>query len=284
MQSSSNLFPENLQQSQNFVTEFFSNVLTKDRLANAYLFLGDAQANKLEIALEIAKILNCTKTTEREAACGECTNCKWIETNSHPMTPLYLEPKAESKKAIISIDLVKELQKELTKSSQYYRVVIVPEASYMTLNKHSANALLKVLEEPAANVLFLIFAKDPDMVLPTIISRSQQVKFNSNPSTLYDEEAQELLDKYYERLIVNSRLEAMDLSEDLGTNDSKVLIGFMELLQDKLAEGISSELPDQELAVLAHRVELLEEAKGQLRAFVRPKTAVEQMLNKTVGV
>lgn len=273
------MFSEELKRKQNFVADFFAGVLQKNKLVNAYFLLGDAQRDKLDFARELTKILNCKENHgEYKEPCGKCMNCKWIDTATHPMTPIYLEPKAESKKQIITIDAIKTLQTELAKTSEYYRVVIIPDASYMVLNKHSANALLKVLEEPNQNILFLLFAKDADLALPTIISRTQQLGFNANPANEYSEEAQALFDEHANSLFAHSRLEAMTIAENLANSETRILLEFLEMMQDKY----TAELQEGASLQLAKQIELVEEAKHALRSFVRPKNALEQMLARTL--
>ncbi len=278
-----NLFSLELQNSQEFLTEFFSSILDKGKLVNAYCLLGDAKKDKLDFAKELAKVLNCSeKKDDYIKPCGTCTNCKWIEASTHPATPLFLEPKTESKKQIITVESVKNLQKELAKTSDYYRVVVIPEANYMTLNKHSANALLKVLEEPNANILFLLLAEDADLVMATIISRTQQVKLRSNPLVEYSEEAQKLYDDFAKQIYTDSRLDAMSIAEDLGTNDQKTLVEFLEILETNISESLG--LADVNGLALARQIDVIEETKANLRSFVRPKTAIEQMLVKVSGL
>lgn len=277
------MFAGDLKNKQAFAADFFENVFKSGKLAKAYLFVGDAPEDKIKLAKTIAKILNCDElkaSGELKEPCGVCTNCKWIDSDTHPMTPLYLKAPEESKKGIITVEAVKQLQVELAKTSQYYRVVIVPSANYNSLTKHSANALLKILEEPNSNTLFILFAEDKDMVLPTILSRTQQVKFNPNEKKEYSEEALELFQSYANKIFgfvakdsrqEQTRLESINLAEELAANDSKLLLEFLELLQDDSL----SRAQDLEAA---KQVNAIEYAKESLASFVRPKTAMEKLL------
>ena len=135
------------------VLEFFERVLSQQKLANAYLFLGaNMLSEKLLLAKELNKILNCTTNLAQTKACAKCQNSIWIEEGTHPKTPILIEKEAKN----IKIEAIKALQEELKQSSNYFRIVIFPEADSMTFNKHSANALLKLVEEPFKNTMFMI--------------------------------------------------------------------------------------------------------------------------------
>jgi len=264
------LFPGELNKEQSFVCDFFTNVFKSSKLANSYLFLGSAKDDKYLVAKAISKHLNC----ETNNSCGICTNCKWIDSDTHPAALIYLQPSAESKKGIITVEQVKNLQSELSKSSSYYRVVVLTDASFQTLNKHSANALLKVLEEPSENTLFVLFAESEEMVMPTLISRSQTVKFAAKESLEYSEESQELFKEYEIRLHTRNRLEAIELAEELSKNDTKLLMEFLEQYQNKQV----ALMKNAEDLSFARKINSIERAKRDLKSFLRPKAALEEML------
>ena len=264
------LFSDELNKEQNFVCDFFTNVFKSGKLANSYLFLGSAKDDKFLVAKAISKYLNC----ETGNSCGTCTNCKWIEEDTHPAALIYLQPSVESKKGIITVEQVKNLQNELVRSSSYYRVVLLTDASFMTLNKHSANALLKVLEEPSENTLFVLFAESEELVMSTLISRSQSVKFAAKECSEFSEESKELFNEYEIRLHPRNRLEAIELAEELSKNDSSILLEFLEQYQNKQVTLMKS----TEDLNFARKIESIERAKQDLKSFVRPKSALEEML------
>lgn len=301
-----NLFSTSLHEKQNFAAKFFEQALQKNALANAYLLVGSNIADKLDFAKELVMILNCQSNLGRgdsglfgeaeiehnyNPPCNECTNCKWISSDTHPATPIFLKPKEDSRKAIIVVDQVKNLQTELSKSSEYYRVVIVPEASYTALNKHSANSLLKVVEEPNPNILFLFFAEDKELVLPTIVSRTQQLIFNSSAQEQeeFSEDANELFEQFYRRLeeamlsnafgrkSAQEKLDSIVLAEELAGHDYKVLLEFLELLQQEYSNKLADK-EGQDALFTSRVIFAFEQAKNDLKSFVRPKTVFEQLV------
>ncbi|MGL6071926.1 DNA polymerase III subunit delta' [Craterilacuibacter sp.] len=154
------------------------------RLPNAWLFTGMAGSGKLEFAEHLAQALLCDSPQSDHSACGQCESCRWFASGSHPdfrrLTPIVeseeegKEGKPTRKLALIKIEAVREIIEFLQLSSHRHgqRVVLVEPAE--SLNLASANALLKVLEEPPPDVIFLLVAHSPQRLLPTIKSRCRQ--------------------------------------------------------------------------------------------------------------
>ncbi|MGD9681527.1 MAG: hypothetical protein AB7W16_10110 [Candidatus Obscuribacterales bacterium] len=180
----SQLFARSLAQSQPVATGLLAAAVSREHLANAYLLTGDNLADKKEIALSLAAFLNCAGG-EGDSSCfsrGEtpksgCQNCRWIGEEKHPQALQTLAgPEARSK---IPVEKARELSAELAKTSSYARVVVLEDASEEVFHRPAANALLKTIEEPrtvnSAPVVFLLFARQADSVLTTIVSRCQVV-------------------------------------------------------------------------------------------------------------
>ncbi|MDD2832381.1 MAG: DNA polymerase III subunit delta' [Methylotenera sp.] len=158
------------------------------RLSHAYLLHGRAGIGKYEFARYFSQALLCSHQHGDGRACGECASCKWFHDESHPdfrlLTPEQeIEASEESapgkktkKKTQISVAQVRDLQDFLGMSSHHssgMRIVLIHPAE--SLNLASANALLKMLEEPAAGVVFILVANQLQRLLPTIISRCQKI-------------------------------------------------------------------------------------------------------------
>lgn len=156
----------------------------RKRLPNALLIKGAQGIGKLDLALNFAQSLLCEQPTGSGMACGICKSCRWFEQDSHPdfrlVQPKALsedeeEAKASNKKPSreISVNQIRELVDFSSISSQGggYRIILIHPAESM--NASAANSLLKTLEEPSDNVLFLLISHKPQQLLPTIISRCQ---------------------------------------------------------------------------------------------------------------
>ncbi|MBW7899887.1 MAG: DNA polymerase III subunit delta' [Rhodocyclaceae bacterium] len=158
----------------------------RGQLPHALLLGGRRGLGKFDLARAFAAALLCERPQESGEACGACPACNWLSQGNHPDFRL-LQPEAlaeaegdgedSGKKASqqITIDQVRGLDDFLHVGTHRagLRVVLVCPAEAM--NRNTANALLKTLEEPAPDTLFLLVSHEPERLLPTIRSRCQSV-------------------------------------------------------------------------------------------------------------
>ncbi len=183
-------FSPNISQKQPLAVSLISRALDSGRLANAYLLTGSNHGDKVELALELACILNCLNTTSgasehSEAFCflrhgpdsaNYCQNCRLISQERHPQAYLQLLPlDPNNPNSKIPVEKARELAFELTKTSPFFRVVWLSNAAQDVFHRPAANSLLKTIEEPKNRCIFLLAARSKELVLPTITSRSQEV-------------------------------------------------------------------------------------------------------------
>ena len=144
--------------------------LTRGRVPNSLLFRGPAGVGKRRMALELAKALNCLRRTDD--ACGACESCLAIGEGKMPDV-LEIAPE----KSEITIRQIRDLKEVayLRPMIGRARVFIVDPAEKM--NDESANAFLKVLEEPPLTTHFLLVSANPDRLHSTIRSRCQALAF-----------------------------------------------------------------------------------------------------------
>jgi DNA polymerase III subunit delta' len=166
----------------------FQYIMNADaNLPHALLLIGAAGIGKHAFALSLSKALLCNKPTTHYLACEICPSCTWFAEGSHPDFRLIEPEDSESaddlpkkktvKKRQISVAQVRQLVDYLSLSSHQVnarRVILISPAE--VLNNASANALLKILEEPPANTLFLLVTSQIQRLLPTIISRCQKIE------------------------------------------------------------------------------------------------------------
>jgi len=259
-----------------FVTDFFNQSLTKDHLARSYLLTGRDLESKHQLVKQLNLVLNCkaNKDVVLRAACGTCQSCRWIDAATHPRTPIYLSPDAESHKQVIKVDQIRELQGELSQSSEFFRIVIIEDASSAVLNPNSSAALLKTIEEARDGTLFMLFAESRSSVLSTIVSRSQVIALNDNSDKEFTETARELSDELREFLESNkssSRLAQLMKAEELSSRENKDLIGALQILQNDFTNGV--DLVDADM-VLQY-----EKAISSLKSFVRPQLVLAELFS-----
>lgn len=161
----------------------------RKKLHHAFLMYGRAGIGKYDFALNFSQSLLCTNKNEADQACQQCASCHWFKDESHPDFRLIapeqndsadeetVSTKKTKKKTQISVAQIRDLSDFLSLSSHQsngLRIVLIQPAE--ALNLASSNALLKMLEEPAADVVFILIANQLQRLLPTIISRCQKVK------------------------------------------------------------------------------------------------------------
>lgn len=152
------------------VVKTLKNAMLINRIAHAYLFCGPRGTGKTSTAKVFAKALNCANRVGTEP-CNQCFSCEQI--NSGRSVDV-IEIDAASNRRIDEIRDLREKVK-FSPSEGEYKVYIIDEVHMLT--KEAFNALLKTLEEPPANVVFILATTEPHKVLPTIISRCQRFDF-----------------------------------------------------------------------------------------------------------
>lgn len=167
----------------------------RGRHPHALLLQGRRGIGKLHFAMTYARFLLC-EAPQADSACGCCVSCNWFTQGNHPDFRL-LEPQEAAveeggrtagmkarKSAQISVEQVRLLSDFLFVSSHRggLRIALLHPAE--ALNASSANALLKMLEEPPAGVVFLLVTHQPQRLLPTIQSRCNRVDMPMPPSAV----------------------------------------------------------------------------------------------------
>ncbi|NQT22559.1 MAG: DNA polymerase III subunit delta' [Candidatus Omnitrophica bacterium] len=150
--------------------------LRNKKLSSAYLFLGPEQIGKKLVALNFAKALNCLETSG--GPCDKCPPCKKIDANNFPDI-FVLEPMMAG--STIGIDKIRQIKKDasLKPYEGRYKVFIIDRACAMS--HESQNAILKILEEPGDNNLFILITSSLHRILPTVSSRCRIVRFKAGP-------------------------------------------------------------------------------------------------------
>lgn len=151
--------------------ETLMRAVEQDRLSHAYLFTGPSAVGKFIVARAFAAAMLC-----EENGCGVCNTCRRVMEEKHPDVTV-LRPAGKN----IPVEAVRETRLEAYRQrvEGSHRVFIVKNAERMW--EEGASTLLKVLEEPPANVVFILVTASPGALLPTILSRCQQVRFFNIP-------------------------------------------------------------------------------------------------------
>jgi len=311
---------------------FLNKVLNQGQLASSYIFSGEnCSSEKYLITKELNKILNCernsdlidditnqpyvnkNKSNKLNTPCKLCQNCKWLTEDKHPKTPLLINLE---KGKNIKIEDIKKLQDTLSQSSSFFRVIIIDPADYEYLNKHSANALLKSIEEPHPRTLYLLFASSSKSVLGTLKSRSQclqispEVSLNlhaceqslnvslpeissDSANTIKDTNEKNLhsiFKKYYDDNSLSSKTKSLLFSEEIKKFRREDVLEFCEELEEKFYKELEEKVSlntdkqtSQETANLKNLkddirlIEKLETAKQELNSYINTQAVIQKI-------
>ncbi len=137
--------------------------LESGRMAHAWLLAGPAHVGKMTLAIDLARLVNCTAEDVGDKPCGECRQCQRISNSLHADVRIISQGGSASgvtRRTAISVEQIREAQREavLKPYEGRYRVFIIEDAESFT--QEAANALLKMLEEPPEGVIFVLLASE----------------------------------------------------------------------------------------------------------------------------
>lgn len=155
-----------MKEKQNQLILNLKQIVKEKKISHAYLFYGDEGVSKKTTAKFFAKLIFCEQNLN---CCGGCLSCRKMDSNSHPD---FLEIGGESGFFnSFDVDSVRELIKKayVKPNESEFKIFLLKDVDYIL--PFAANALLKILESPPQNVIFLLTAKNKSNVLKTIVSR-----------------------------------------------------------------------------------------------------------------
>ena len=155
---------------QDMITKTLKNALATKQSTHAYLFAGPRGTGKTSCAKLFAKALNCPNQVNGDP-CNECETCKAITAGRLNDV---IEIDAASNNGVEEIRDIRDKVKYAPTQADY-KVYIIDEVHMLSTS--AFNALLKTLEEPPANVVFILATTDPHKIPATIISRTQRFDF-----------------------------------------------------------------------------------------------------------
>jgi DNA polymerase-3 subunit gamma/tau len=214
---------------QELITQTLKNAVEHDRLHHAYLFSGARGVGKTTTARLLAKALNCHKTAGpnihpcRMTDPDPCVSCIEI-AESRSMDVLEIDAASNT-----GIDNVRDVIIDginIIPARDRYKIFIIDEVHQ--LSKPAFNALLKTLEEPPRNVVFIMATTELHKVPDTIASRTQQFEFRTIP-----------LEKIYDRLKLIAGAEKIDVSDEALREIARSGDGSMRDAQSNFDQVIS---------------------------------------------
>ena len=236
---------------QSAVVQTLSNAIRSDRIAPAYLFCGPRGTGKTSSARILAKSLNCVDGPTPEP-CNQCEACTSI-TNGSSLDVIEIDAASNT-----GVDNIRELieRSQFAPVNCRYKVYVLDEVHM--LSTAAFNALLKTLEEPPPQVVFVLATTDPQRVLPTVISRCQRFDFRRIP-----------LESMVDHLQVIAGKEAIEIAEPAleliaqiaqgGLRDAESLLDQLSLLPEQIEVenvwDLVGAVPERELLALLDAID-----------------------------
>lgn len=187
-------------------------------LAHAYLFSGPEGVGKRMAALALAQFINCRQIdSQTMESCGACPSCLKNINADHPDL-IRVEPSGNS----IKIEQIRQLNAKVALRAYEgaYKVIIIDNAHLMTAE--AANSLLKTLEEPAENTVFILVTANVQQLPVTILSRCQQIVFQPLAINAVSEVLQRQYPQYDSRIRLAASLAggSVKRAQELLTNET----------------------------------------------------------------
>ncbi|HNC50009.1 MAG TPA: DNA polymerase III subunit gamma/tau, partial [bacterium] len=182
---------------QEHITTTLKNAIESKRIAHAYIFSGPRGVGKTTSARIFAKAINCENGGPTITPCNQCQSCLEI-TGGRSLDVLEID--GASNRGIDEIRSIRDNVRYLPVRGGY-KIYIIDEFHMIT--KDAFNALLKTLEEPPPQVVFIFATTEPHKILPTILSRCQRFDFK-----------RVAIEKIIGRLKHICRIEQIDMDEE----------------------------------------------------------------------
>ncbi len=223
--------------------------LISDRIAPAYIFTGPRGTGKTSSARIFAKSLNCLKSQKATTVpCGQCELCKGI-SSGNALDVIEIDAASNT-----GVENIRELieRSRFAPAKARWKVYVIDECHM--LSTAAFNALLKTLEEPPRQVVFILATTDPQRVLPTILSRC--MRFDFRRISLHNLESHLISIAKKEEIQINE--EAISLiakHSQGGLRDAESLLDQVSLLPPPITQlniiNLIGAIPEEELIILA---------------------------------
>ncbi len=234
---------------QDPITSTLKQALISNRIAPAYIFSGPRGTGKTSSARIFAKSLNCLKSEKATTIpCGECELCKGINAGN-ALDVIEIDAASNT-----GVENIRELieRSRFAPAKARWKVYVIDECHM--LSTAAFNALLKTLEEPPQQVVFILATTDPQRVLPTILSRC--MRFDFRRIALKDLETHLMSIAKKEEISINKdAISLIAKHSQGGLRDAESLLDQVSLLPPPITQlniiNLIGAVAEEELIILA---------------------------------
>ena len=147
--------------------------ILREAVRHAYLFAGPPGLGRRTLALRFAQALNCPQPIAPGQPCGNCRDCKQIESMQHPDLSII---QADVEGGTLKVDQVREVRRSLALKPYQSKYRVALFLRFQEASEGAANALLKTLEEAPGYAILILTADSSEGLLPTITSRCEVLR------------------------------------------------------------------------------------------------------------
>lgn len=272
-----------------FLTNYFETGINNPELhiSHSILLYGTDLNAQYTIAIEIARLLNCTG--DKTDNC-QCLNCQWINSGTHPAVLTISrkdnKPADDSSTTVISVKQSEMIRNSLITSSDFHRVFIfcdkdddgnIKGLNRFNLQEAAANSLLKVIEEPDENITFIFLTQDKNDLISTIISRSQCFFV---PSKIRQECNFEIISNIMHNYWEIKRAEAFNISQKLNELTSEhSLYTVLEQMQNYMLSVLKQ---NSKSNFLIDDIKSVEHAKKETNLGMKSEIILDELCLKLI--
>jgi DNA polymerase-3 subunit delta' len=217
---------DNLPKNQEGIKEYFNKSIKDKNISHGYIFEGAKGIGKLNMAIFFAKSLLCKDY--KDEPCNVCSSCIKVKSMNHPDLHIISSEEKSIKREDID-DLILSIYHKPYESDR--KIYIINKSEDMTMQ--AANTFLKTLEEPAGNTTIMLLTHNCNLLLSTIVSRCQLIKFekNSNEQIIDYIKKEFDLDFNTARLIAYYSQGVLYNAEKIATNQNDILKRREEIIK-----------------------------------------------------